>query len=102
MQSQDDKMGPGLSLTPEDPSLEDCSLFFNKDTMYHHHIVRFNYTTYDVQRDQDIVNPKTPHCYIMLLVNLDSERAESMSKDEHPFLYAQVLGAYHVNVIYTG
>ena len=102
MQSQDDELGPGLSLTPEDPPLEHCHLFFNKDTMYRHHIVRFNYTTYNVRRDQDVVNPKTPHRYIMLLANLDGEKAESVSKDDHPFLYAQVLGAYHVNVIYNG
>ena len=38
----------------------------------------------------------------MLLANLDGDRAESSSKDNHPFLYAQVLGAYHVNVIYNG
>ena len=101
MQSQDDKLGPGLSLTPEDPPLEHCHLFFNKDTMHCHHIVRFNYTIHNVQRDQEVVNPKTPHHYIMLLANLDGEKAESMSKDDHPFLYAQVLGAYHVNIIYN-
>ena len=102
MQSQDDELGAGLSFTPEDLTQEHCHLFFKRNTMYHYHIVRFNYTTYDVQRDQDVINPKTSHCYIMLLANLDGDRVKSSSKDSHPFLYAQVLGAYHVNVIYDG
>ncbi|KAF8235653.1 hypothetical protein L208DRAFT_1224998, partial [Tricholoma matsutake] len=56
----------------------------------------FHFTTYDVWCGTDIVNPGTSHWNIMLLAN-DVE-----SSNLHHFLYAQVLGRYHVNVIYTG
>ncbi|KAG2359245.1 hypothetical protein BDR07DRAFT_1452428 [Suillus spraguei] len=45
--------------------------------MYQHNIARFNYTTYDVHQDQDIINPRMTQI-------------------------GQVLGIYHVNVIYIG
>lgn len=66
--------------------------------MYSHHLARFNYTTYDVRRAQDVINPSTCHCDIMLLANT----SDIDSRASHPFLYARVLGIYHVNVIYTG
>ena len=66
--------------------------------MYGHHLARFNYTTYDIRRSQDVINPGTSHRDIMLLANKD----ESNSDSKHPFLYARVLGIYHVNAIYTG
>jgi hypothetical protein len=74
------------------------SVLFKNDRIYRHHLVRFNYTTYDVRRDQDVVNPDTPHCDIMLLANPDDLEANS----NHPFLYARVLGIYHANVVYVG
>ncbi|KAH7923645.1 hypothetical protein BV22DRAFT_1015047 [Leucogyrophana mollusca] len=67
---------------------------FQKDRIYHHNICRINYTTYDVRRAQDVVNPRTDHCNIMLLSGAQDSR--------HPFCYARVLGIYHANVIYTG
>src|SRR6267378_4650399 len=45
----------------------------------------------------DIINPGTSRCNIMLLA--DNTNAIDCL---HHFLYAQVLGAYHANVIYTG
>jgi hypothetical protein len=70
------------------------SVLFKNDCMYSHHLARFNYTTYDVRRGQDVVNPGTDHRDIMLLGDMDTQY--------HPFLYARVLGIYHVNVIYIG
>ena len=64
--------------------------------MYTHKIIRFNYTTYDMRRDQDIVNPKTCHSNVMTLAS------EEMESEEHPFLYCHVLGIFHVNVVYNG
>ena len=61
--------------------------------IYQHQLFRINYTTYDVHRGQDTINPRTDHCDIMLLAPLDSA---------HPFLYARVLGIFHMNIIYTG
>src|ERR1700733_9445386 len=75
-------------------------VFFRKDCIYHHKLLQFHFTTYDVQRRTDIVNPGTSHCHVMLLANHADGSADS--SDSHHFLYARVLGAYHVNVIYTG
>ena len=66
--------------------------------MYRHHLLRINYTTYDVRRSQDLINPGTSRRDIMLLADNDHENGA----DGNPFLYARVLGIYHVNVIYTG
>jgi hypothetical protein len=95
--------GPsGLSLTMSGSDRKERdALFFKSDTMYQHQLVRINYTTYDVRRSQDTINPKTSHCDVMLLAQ-PNEDSESDSEPEHRFLYARVLGIYHVNVIYTG
>ena len=71
---------------------------FNKNRIYRHQIARFNHTTYDVRRDQDIIHPTTSHCNIMLL----ADNANTGKELHHHFLYAKVLGIYHANVIYTG
>lgn len=79
------------------------SIFFKRDTIYRHQLGRFNYTTYDVRRAQDVINPRTMHRCIMLLAQPESHLTSSSSNDiNHQFLYAQVLGIYHANVIYTG
>ena len=85
---------PGANLQEHD------SVFFKNDRMYYHNIARFNYTTYDVRRAQDVINPGTSHCDIVLLAKTGDTDASSDS--DHPFLYGRVLGIYHVNVIYTG
>jgi len=59
---------------------------------------QFNYTTYNVRWSQDIINPDTTHCDIMLLTNSEDMEANS----NHPFSYTRVLGIYHINVVYTG
>ena len=66
---------------------------FKGDHIYRHHLCCINYTTYDVRRAQDTINPHTNHRDIMLLAPLESA---------HPFLYARVLGIFHTNIIYTG
>ncbi|KAF9237475.1 hypothetical protein BU15DRAFT_76019 [Melanogaster broomeanus] len=67
-------------------------VLFKNDRIYRHNLIRINYTTYDVRRAQDVVNPTTEHRDIMLLSDRDS----------HRFCYARVLGIYHANVIYSG
>lgn len=67
--------------------------------MYEHRIIRFNYTTYDVRRAQDVINPGTSHCNIMVL------RAHDKDADPNPqthFKYGRVIGIYHINVVYSG
>jgi hypothetical protein len=73
------------------------SVFLHNDRIYCHQLARFNYTTYDVRRAQDVTNPRTSHCDIMLLARRNEE-----SDSDHPFIYARVLGIYHANVLYTG
>ena len=76
------------------------SVFFKNDCIYHHKLVRFHFTTYDVQRGTDIVNSGTSHCNVMLLA--DDAEGSVISSNPHHFLYARVIGGYHANVIYTG
>lgn len=85
--------GSGLS-SPPDSSLD--KILFKHDRLYHHNILRINYTTYDIRRKQDTVNPTTPRRDIMVLTNGED------NSDAHPYAYARVIGIYHANVIYAG
>ena len=83
--------------SPESVSTAELDkLFFKKECMYRHNIMRINYTTYDVRRSQDVINPNTDHRDIVLL------SAEDADSPHHQYAYARVLGIYHVNVIYVG
>ncbi|KAF9558890.1 hypothetical protein CPC08DRAFT_763641 [Agrocybe pediades] len=73
------------------PSEDLMKLDFLNDRMYSHQILRVNFTTYDIRRDQDIIKAVGPHRDIMLL----SARQNST----HPFCYARIIGIFHVNVI---
>ena len=70
-------------------------VIFKGDRIYRHRLLHVNYTTYDLQREFDSINPCTDNQDIMLLSNPDSG-------DHHPFSYARVLGIFHANIIYTG
>ncbi|KAJ4467212.1 hypothetical protein C8J55DRAFT_565472 [Lentinula edodes] len=52
---------------------------------------RVNYTTYDVRRDQDTINPSN-HADVMMLSGEDTPGA-------HPYWYARVLGIFRTTVI---
>ena len=71
------------------------SIYFKADQIYLHKLTRFQYTTYDVQRDQDVINPSMPHQDIVMLATTEDNQ-------DHPFLYAHVLSIYHANIVYTG
>jgi hypothetical protein len=78
------------------PDVSDhAKLFFEQDRMFLHNVLRINYTTYDVRRKQDTINPNTCHRDIMVLADTNDE-------SDHPFLYARVVGIFHVNAVYTG
>lgn len=98
-----------LAEEPQNPSFlsamaqDDCSaavapdttqLYIKEDRLYHHNLMRINYTTYDVRRKQDNINPRTPHRDIMVL-------GETEHNTDHPYLYGRVLGIFHANVVYT-
>jgi hypothetical protein len=76
-------------------------VFLKNDRIYHHKICHFHFTTYDVRRGVDIINPGTSRCNVMFIAD-NSDSSAQGSPTEHHFLYARVLGVYHVNVVYTG
>jgi hypothetical protein len=81
---------------------EGRGVLIKNDCMYKHRLFRINYTTYDVRRDQDVINPGTPHYNIMMLADPVSDEGALAVATCHNFLYARVLGIYHVNIIYVG
>lgn len=64
------------------------------DRIYQHKVIRINYTTYDMRRAQDSLNPRT-HSDIMLLSN------ENDGLESHPFWYARIVGVFHAEVCHT-
>lgn len=68
------------------------TIVISNNSLYRHKILRVNYTTYDLRRSQDSINPRT-HPDIMLLSHDD---------EPHPYWYARVIGIFHVDVIHTG
>ena len=101
-----------LQISPETSAIAGCEdpsqaaqnyILIKDDRIYNHKLARFYYTTYDAQRSEDIINPKMTHCNIMLLSHPERKNADSLDTSlEHPFIYARVIGVYHVNVIYIG
>ena len=57
-------------------------------------ILRVNYTTYDICREQDVMRPG-PACFVMTLSQEDGPNA-------HPYWYCQVIRAFHVKVLHVG
>jgi hypothetical protein len=93
--------GPVFSLSVDGSATD--FVFFKNDCIYHHKLLRFHFTTYDVRRGTDIVNAGTSRHNVMLLAEDECESADrSTGSNSHPFLYARVIGAYHANVLYTG
>ncbi|KAG2056121.1 hypothetical protein BDR06DRAFT_981565 [Suillus hirtellus] len=59
----------GERRTTSTPASSDSEgrVFIKADRMYRHNLMCLNHTMYDVRRAQDIINPSTSHCNIMLL-----------------------------------
>lgn len=57
-------------------------------------ILRVNYTMYDIHRKQDVMRPGWG-CFIMTL-------SRENQPDAHPFWYAQVIQAFHIEVLHVG
>lgn len=72
------------------------SVLFKNDRIYDHKVFRVNYTTYDARRAQDVINPDTSHCNIMVL------NGTQKNVDLDLYLYARVLGVCHANIVYVG
>ena len=81
--------GDGHDFTDEE---RNCVSFVN-NRMYRHKVFRVNYTTYDMRRAQDSMNPRT-HADIMVLSH--------ENKEKHPYWYARIIGIFHTNVRHVG
>jgi len=70
------------------------SIAIINNRVYRHKVLRVNYTTYDLRRAQDSLNPRT-QANIMVLAY------EHEEENPHPYWYARIIGIFHVNVRYT-
>ncbi len=98
-----------LHITPKtldsDISTVAHQVLIKGNRVYNHKLARFYYTTYDIRRSEDTINPKTPHRNIMLLADhkQNDKGSDPLARGSaHPFLYGRVIGIYHVNIVYTG
>ena len=67
------------------------TVVIEQNRLYLHRVLRINYTTYDLRRDQDTINPATPHRDVMFL-------SPETRSNAHPYWYARVLAIFHINV----
>ena len=95
-------------------------VYFHSDRLYEHSTLHINYTSYDIRRETDVINPKTSRRNVMCLRQDEdvSDNASSPatpgrspsspspspepSSPSHRFIHARVLGIFHSNVIYRG
>ncbi|KAI0316147.1 hypothetical protein OF83DRAFT_1128468 [Amylostereum chailletii] len=70
------------------------SVIFVRDELHQHQVLRVNFTTDDLRRKQDTINPRT-HADVMVL---------SPDKDgsKVPYWFARVLDIFHLDVIHRG
>jgi hypothetical protein len=68
-----------------------------RDHIYTHKVMRVNFTSYDMQRDQDSINPRT-HSDVMVLAH----EGDDDGSPSHPYWYARVIGVFHADVRHVG
>ncbi|KAI0070509.1 hypothetical protein K474DRAFT_1608582, partial [Panus rudis PR-1116 ss-1] len=85
----------GTEYTPQDRS----EITIKNDRIYRQRTFRVNFTTYDVRRDQDSMNPRRRADIMMLSHDVDPATGTSFSG--HPFTYARILDIFQVPVIYS-
>ncbi|TBU36276.1 hypothetical protein BD309DRAFT_1073507, partial [Dichomitus squalens] len=86
---------PGGQALPPDyiANFDDVfSVRIENNRLYRHKVLRINYTTYDMRRAQDSINPRT-HPDIMMLAPEGSP---------HPYLYARVISIFHIEAFRAG
>ncbi|KAI0363060.1 hypothetical protein BV20DRAFT_959073 [Pilatotrama ljubarskyi] len=83
-----------------------AQVLIRNNQIYWHSVLRVNYTTYDLRRSQDSINPRTHADILLLSPAADSEgdipgaKGDSTSdscSEAHPFWYARVVKIFHVN-----
>ncbi|KAH9924456.1 uncharacterized protein B0H18DRAFT_1105032 [Fomitopsis serialis] len=80
------------------PDEHDTIQFVN-DRIYLHKALRINYTTYDMRRSQDSINPRRQADVMLLAPHEDDGDSQA---NAHPYWYARVIGIFHVNVKHRG
>ncbi|KAI0337344.1 hypothetical protein BDW22DRAFT_1468571 [Trametopsis cervina] len=76
---------------------ERLAVQFRHNRIYFTKTLRVNYTTYDMRRDQDSLNPRN-HADVMVLAHED----EDSIGNTHPYWYARIIGVCHAQVRYLG
>lgn len=75
------------------------SIKFEGNKLYRHKVVRINYTTYDLRRNQDSLNPRT-HADFMTLAH---EETVTDASDKPPaYWYGRIVGIFHADVVHNG
>lgn len=82
-------------LYPSEADVTEFPVYLQNECIYRHATARFNYTTYDVCRNQDIINPSTDKRDILVSILQTAEQSDAPS---HPFAYARILGVFHAQV----
>ena len=79
---------------------QECNaLIIINNRIYKHNTLHVNYTTYDLQRAQDSLNPRT-HANFMTLSHKD--QGNTNPGKIFPYWFSQIIGIYHAAVMYTG
>lgn len=89
-------------LPPLPDDVESNSILFKHNHIYSHNITCVSYTTYDIQYEEDDIHTFTCQHNIVVLSDDQVDNDTATSRSEHPFAYGQVLGIYHMNMIYIG
>ncbi|KAI0748747.1 hypothetical protein C8Q80DRAFT_1121085 [Daedaleopsis nitida] len=71
----------------------------DQDRIYEHATMQINFTTYDLQRDQDIIHANTSKTGVM--VYTPGVSAEEPTALDHPWSYTTVLRIFHANIVYV-
>ena len=74
-------------------------VLFKDSRIFQHKVLRVNYTTYDVRRDQDIFNPGGDHRDLIMLATPGSD---DELETRHRFCYARLISVYHANIHFIG
>ena len=79
-----------MAFTPE----ERLTVRLRNDMIFRVHTARINYTTYDMWRAYDTINPCT-HPFVIVA-------SPETAPGSHPFWYAAVIGVFYANVQHVG
>lgn len=75
------------------------SFSFAANKIYRHKVVRINYTTYDVRRAQDSLNPRN-HADFMVLAH-ENETSDDPQRFQS-YWYGRIVGIFHSYIKYNG